>query len=239
MKAIVLAAGKGTRLIKTGEDFPKAMKPMKGKPLLSYVLNALSFIEKKDINIVVGYKKEKIIENFADYTFVVQEQQLGTGHAVKVCESKFSDYDGPVLVAFGDMPMIKSETYQKMLEGLVENKADCMMLTVITERKLPYGRIIRAENGEFIKITEQKDCNEKELLINELNPSVYAFNSKGLFSVLGKLKNNNSQSEYYLTDVPSLMKESGMKVITHTIRDDVQVLGVNDENDLKLCEQYL
>lgn len=239
MKAIVLAAGKGTRIIKKGDDFPKAMKPLLGKPLLGYVLDSLSFLPKKDITVVVGYRREKITEAFGGYNFVVQEQQLGTGHAVKVCEESFAGYDGPVLITLGDMPMIRPETFQNAFRFHRENNCDCTILTGSSEFPLPYGRVIRGKDGEFERIVEQRDCTPEQLLIRELNPSIYVFEAAGLFPALGRLRTQNAQGEYYLTDAPQLMKEQGMKVMTYFIGNDSQILGVNNEEDLARCAALL
>lgn len=239
MKAIVLAAGKGTRLLKPGDDFPKAMKPLLGKPLLGYVLDALSFIPPRDICVVVGYKKEKILEAYQGYTFVTQDQQLGTGHAAKVCEAALADYDGPVLVCLGDMPMIRRETYEHMMALHREQHNDCTILTAVMELPLPYGRIIRDEKGEFQCVVEQKDCTPEQLAIKELNPSLYVFDAKKLFAVLAELKNSNAQGEYYLTDAPAIMKQKGMKLGTCTVRDDDQMRGINTLEDLAACEEIL
>lgn len=241
MKAIILAAGKGTRLLQPGDDFPKAMKPMLGKPLLKYVLEALEFIAPADINLVVGYKKEKILEAFdgQGYNFVLQTEQLGTGHAVKVCEQALADYDGPVLICLGDMPMIRRETFEKMAALHAEQNNDCTILTAIMDIDLPYGRIVRDADGKFVGVVEQKDCTPEQLGIKERNPSLYVFDSKKLFAVLAQLKNNNAQGEYYLTDAPALMQQQGMKLGTYTIHDDDQMRGVNTLEDLAECEAIL
>lgn len=239
MKVIVLGAGKGTRLLQPGEDFPKVMKPMKGKPLLGHVLSALNFVDIKDILVVVGYHKEKVMAAFPEYTAVVQEEQLGTGHAVKVCEEALAGYDGPVMVCLGDMPMFRTETYQNMLSTHLEQHNDCTILTAVSERKMPYGRIIRDEAGKFFGVVEQKDCTLQQLAIKELNPSIYVFDAKKMFAGLNELKNSNVQKEYYLTDLPKIMMDKGWKVGTETIHDEVQILGVNTLEDLALCESYL
>lgn len=238
MRAIVLAAGKGTRLLRKGDDFPKAMKPLCGKPILSYVLKSLDFLDKKDISVVVGYKREKVLEAFHGYDFVMQEEQLGTGHAVKVCEKSFDDYDGPVLIMLGDMPMFKQQTLLDMF-ALQKKTGGCVILTAVSERKLPYGRIIRDESGKFVGVVEEKDCTPEQKLIKELNPSIYVFDAKQLFSALGELRADNAQREYYLTDVPAILQKRGIPVTTHTIRDDVQIIGVNTEEDLELCAKYM
>lgn len=239
MKAIVLAAGKGTRLLRAGDDFPKAMKPLCGKPLLGHVLDALSFIPKPDVCIVVGYKREKILAAFDGYTFVVQDQQLGTGHAVRVCENALADYDGPVLVTLGDMPMLRTATFTEMIRTHNENGAACTLLTAVTDLPLPYGRIIRDARGGFERIVEQKDCTPEQLAVRERNPSVYVFDARSLFAALAELKNDNAQHEYYLTDVPALLKKQGRKIALCSLHDDEQILGVNDEEDLARCEAIL
>jgi len=238
MRAIVLAAGKGTRLLREGDDFPKAMKPLCGKPILSYVLKSLDFLGQKDITVVVGYKREKILEAFSGYNFVLQEEQLGTGHAVKVCEKSFDGYDGPVLIMLGDMPMFQPQTLLDMF-ALQKKNGGCVILTTITEQKFPYGRIVRDKAGNFVGVVEEKDCTPEQKLIKELNPSIYVFDAGQLFSALGELRADNAQREYYLTDVPAILQKRGIPVTTHTIRDDVQIIGVNTEADLALCARYI
>lgn len=239
MKAIVLAAGKGTRMLKDGEDIPKAMKELKGRPILAYILDAFDFLEKENVHIVVGYKKEKIMDSFPGYSFVFQAEQKGTGHAVAVCRESFEGYKGPVMVVLGDMPMLKRETFESMFELHAREDAACTMLTAVTERKLPYGRIIRDENGAFSRIVEEKDCTPQQKEVKELNPSVFVFDSEKLFVALASLKNNNAQGEYYLTDVPAIMLENGEKVVTDTIYDDIQILGLNTPQDLAQCESLI
>ncbi|MBR6790212.1 MAG: NTP transferase domain-containing protein, partial [Oscillospiraceae bacterium] len=216
MKAIILAAGKGKRLLSEQHDMPKVMREALGKPLLRYVVENLSFIEKKeDIVIVAGYKKEKVFEAFADgYAFAVQDEQKGTGHAVNCAKDLFVDYDGPVLVCYGDMPMFKKSTYENLVKVHEEAGNDCTILTGVTDRKLAYGRIVRDENGAFVGVVEDRDCTPEQKLINELNVGIYVFDSKKLFPCLGELKSNNAQGEYYLTDVPSIMMSKGYKIGT-------------------------
>lgn len=239
MKAIVLAAGKGKRLQSEKFNAPKVLREANGRALLSYVLENIDFIEQKDTSIVVGYMREMVIEKTkGDYLFAVQEEQLGTGHAVASAKEHFVDYDGPVLVLYGDMPMLKKETYQAMVRVHEESGADCTFLTAISESPLAYGRIVR-ENGKIVDIVEQKDCNAEQLNIKELNVGVYVFNSKDLFENLSKLKNNNAQGEYYLTDVPKLFIAAGKKVEAYTIGDTCEIYGVNTVEDLEFCEKNL
>lgn len=239
MKAIVLAAGKGKRLQSEKFNKPKVLREAKGRPLLGYVLENVNFIAPEDTTIVVGYKKEMVKEAIAStYKFADQDEQLGTGHAVACASSQFEDYDGPVLVLYGDMPMLKRETYQALVNKHVEEKADCTFLTAITESPLAYGRIIR-EDGKIVNIVEEKDCTPEQFAIKERNVGVYVFDSKLLFANLKLLKNDNAQGEYYLTDVPKLLISAGKTVTSYTIGDTCEIYGVNTVEDLEFCEKNL
>lgn len=239
MKAIVLAAGKGKRLQSEKFNAPKVLREAKGRALLSYVLENINFIPEEDTTIVVGYMREKVIENTKGaYKFATQEEQLGTGHAVASAREYFENYDGSVLVLYGDMPMLKKETYSNMVKQHIENGADCTILTAVTDSALAYGRIIR-ENGKIVDIVEQKDCTPEQFKIKELNVGVYVFDSKALFENLSKLKNDNAQGEYYLTDVPKLFIGEEKKVEAYTIGDTCEIYGVNTVEDLEFCEKNL
>ncbi len=240
MRAIVLAAGKGKRLLSEQHDMPKVLRVADNKPLLGYVTDNLSFLNKKDVTVVVGYKKELVCEYLGDeYSYAVQSEQLGTGHAVNMAREQFEDYDGPVLICYGDMPLLKRSTFEKLMQTHKDEKNDCTVLTGVSDKGYAYGRVIRDKDGNFTAVVEERDCNEDQLKINELNVGVYVFDSKKLFSVLGNLKNNNNQGEYYLTDAPELLRELGAKIGTYTIHDDDEILGVNTVEDLEYCENIL
>ena len=239
MKAIILAAGKGKRLHSEQFSLPKVLRQANGRPLLGYVTESLSFIDKKDTIIVVGYKREQVMEQFPGYVFAVQDEQLGTGHAVNMAKDILADYNGPVLVCYGDMPLFTPDTYKNALLTHESADADCTIITGITDAKLAYGRIIRDENGKFVTVVEDKDCTPEQKLIKELNIGIYVFNSVKLFEALGNLRNNNAQGEYYLTDAPELIRKNGGKIETYTINDGKQLLGVNTPEDLELCESIL
>lgn len=239
MKAVVLAAGKGKRLHSEEFELPKAMRKACDKPLLEHVLDSLSFIDKDGIVIVVGYMKEAIMEHFEEYSFAIQDKQLGTGHAAMCAKEALTGYDGPVLVCYGDMPLMTKETYMSAIEKHINDKNDCTVITGIAEKPLAYGRIIRDEKGDFLQVVEDKDCTPDQKAIKELNIGVYVFDSVKLFNVLGELKNNNAQNEYYLTDAPAIMMEKGFKIGTFTIADSRQMYGVNTPEDLEFCENLL
>lgn len=239
LKAIVLAAGKGTRLQTEGCDLPKVMREALSKPLLYYVLEALSFIPKKDIVIVVGYKKEKVMASFLGYSYGEQLQQLGTGHAVLSAKEEFSNFDGAVLVCCGDMPLIRKKTYEALVQTHFAENNTCTILTGTSSENLPYGRIVRDEFGGFLKMVEDKDCSPAEKAIEELNSGVYVFDAAHLFPTLSHLKNNNSQGEYYLTDVPTILREEGFKIGICKVNLGTEIIGVNTVAQLKQVEDIL
>ena len=236
VKAVVLAAGKGTRLMSEDSDVPKVMRLASGEPLLRYVLDALSFIERKDIIIVVGYKKDEITDYFRDYSYAEQTVQLGTGHAVLAASDMLRGFGGAVLVCYGDMPLIRQDTYLSLIGVHFEQGNDCTLLTGESTVRLPFGRIIRDGNGEFVSVVEESDCTREQLAITELNSGVYVFRAPLLLDALLSIKPDNAQGEYYLTDVPAIMRGNGAKVGIHRRDLGNEIIGVNTSEQLKQAE---
>jgi UDP-N-acetylglucosamine diphosphorylase/glucosamine-1-phosphate N-acetyltransferase len=239
MKAVVLAAGKGTRLQTEGCDLPKVMRLACGKPLLSYVLDGLSFIPQEDIILVVGYKKETVLDAFTGCQFALQEEQLGTGHAVMMAENALKGYTGAVLVCCGDMPLLTRATYQALADTHLKEQNDCTILTSESPEVLPFGRIVRDASGAFVKIVEDRDCTPAEKTIRELNTGLYVFSADKLFPALRQLRNNNAQGEYYLTDVPAILREEGAKVGLCKLDLGSEIIGVNTLEQLHEVEDIL
>lgn len=240
MRAIILAAGKGTRLQSEQFNLPKVLRQLCEKPLIGHVLQNTSFIAPEDTAIVVGYMHEKVEEAVGgNYRYAMQTEQKGTGHAVLSAEEYFTDYDGDVIILFGDMPMFTEEIYKGVINKHQESGADLTILTAIAEAPLPYGRIIRDDNGKVMDIVEQKDATEEQRAIRELNVGIFVAKSRLLFEALHKIGNNNAQGEYYLTDVPKILIREGKVVDTHTIYDDVAIVGVNTVEDLEFCEKHM
>lgn len=239
IKAVVLAAGKGTRMMTETNTMPKVLRLACGKPLLYYVLKTLQFVPKEDTILVVGYRREDVIAAFPDYPHAVQDPQLGTGHAVRCAKAELEGFDGTVLVCYGDMPLLKEEVYRGLLEDHARTGSVCTLLSGTTEEKLPYGRVLKDENGEFLQVVEDRDCTPEQKAIRELNVGIYAFDCKELLACLDLLRNNNAQQEYYLTDVPALMKQRGGKVSVYTAELNEQILGVNTPEQLAIAEKYL
>ena len=239
IRAIIPAAGKGTRLGST-DQIPKVMRLCAGAPLLETVLKSVDFIRPENIYIVVGYKKEKVMDYFGDkYNYAEQTKQLGTGHAVMTCADAFKRFDGPVVVTFGDMPLFRKEDIMAMCDRHVRCGADCTLMTAQNPELTLWARVIRDKDGKFASIVEGKDCTEEQAKIKELFAGVFVFNSRSLFKILPEVKTDNVQQEYYLTEVPELMVLEGMKVETYKIKDGDDLRGVNTKTDLALCEKIL
>ena len=239
VKAVILAAGKGTRLQSEQFQLPKVLREANGQPLLHYVLEALNFLDKADTVIVAGYMMDKVVARFPDYPYAVQAEQKGTGHAVQCAREQLQNFDGTVLVCCGDMPLIRRETYEALLAEHEKNDCPCTFLTGTCDQDLPYGRILRDENGGFLRVVEDKDCTPEQKQIKELNAGVYAFDCKELLSCLDLLKNDNAQGEYYLTDVPELMRQKGGKIGLCCVELGEQIIGVNTVEQLQQVEAFL
>lgn len=239
VKAVILAAGKGTRLQSEQFQLPKVLREANGQPLLHYVLEALGFLPKADTIIVAGYMMDKVVARFPDYPYAVQAEQKGTGHAVQCAREQLQNFDGTVLVCCGDMPLIRRETYEALLAEHEKNDCPCTFLTGTCGEELPYGRILRDEQGDFLRVVEDKDCTPEQKQIKELNAGVYAFDCKELLSCLDLLKNDNAQGEYYLTDVPELMRQKGGKIGLCCVELGEQIIGVNTVEQLRQVEAFL
>ena len=231
---LVLAAGKGTRM---RSELPKVLHPLAGKPLLGHVFNALTPLDGAAINVIVGHGKEKIQQTFADQSlnWIEQTSQLGTAHAVLQAIPHLRD-GAKVLIVYGDVPLIASDTLAQMLAGVGD---DAMALLTV---KLPdpggYGRILRNSDGEVTGIIEQKDAAPEQLLINEVNTGVMAMTAADLKHWLPQIGNNNAQKEYYLTDVIALARAAGRRINTYAPEAVEEVEGVNSRAQLVALERY-
>lgn len=240
IRAIIPAAGKGSRLQKISGDMPKAMFSVGNRPMIDYVLENIDFINKENICIVVGYGKDKVIDHLGDgFCYVEQKEQLGTGHAVMACEKEFKGFDGSVLITFGDMPLFRKCEMEAMCQQHAESGADCTLMTAENPSLKSWARVIRDENGGFERIVEGKDCTPEQATIKELFSGVMVFNSKSLFEVLPEVGCTNVQKEYYVTEVPELMVKKGMKVDTYFTKDGDDLRGINTPEDLEICDKIL
>jgi len=234
-KSIVLAAGKGTRM---KSDLPKVIHKVNGIPMLKKVINVLDEAGSKENILILGHKKELVLEVLGDISYVLQEEQLGTGHAVQQAEEKIADYDGLVLVTCGDTPLLRTETIKSMILKHKLDKACATILTAIEENPTGYGRIVK-ESGFVKGIVEEKDASVEIKAIKEINAGVYCFESKKLLDALRKIDNNNANGEYYLTDVIKVMVDNGEKVDSYQVKDNRETLGVNSKVQLADASKIL
>ena len=244
MKAIIMAAGKGTRLQEAGNPMPKILRKANGKPLLQYVINMLPDVDRSEITIVTGFMHEMVEEAFKESgcRFVKQgDEAYGTGYAVMcgITDPQFDDYHGDVIILNGDAPLTKLSTVKGIADQQQREGNACTILSCVTEIKLPYGRVIRKEDGSIIDIREEKECTEEEKLIKELNVGGYVFNCDALKFGLSKISNNNNAHEYYITDVPPALAANGYKVNAFITHDDDELWGVNTPQDLENVERIL
>ena len=172
-----------------------------------------------------------------DLTYVIQHKQNGTAHAVMQCDELLKNYDGHTLVLSGDVPLIKSKTLKELFEKHIKNKAHATALSAKVKNPYGYGRIIRNSDNNFKTIVEEKDANDSQKKITEINGGIYIFNNQTLFENINKVKNNNNQSEYYLPDVLEILTKQNCKVLVYQINDENEIKGANTEEQLSDLEK--
>lgn len=244
IKIIILAAGRGTRM---NHDLQKTLVPLSGKPMIKHLLESVakSGIGDKPV-IVVGYRKEEVMKELGNkYDYVVQNEQLGTGHAVMSAQAKLENKSDHVLVLYGDHPLVRSETIKKLADKHLETGGKITMAIV----KLPdfedwrtvfysnFSRIIRDQSGKIIKDIQFKDANDEEKKVTEINPCYFCFEAKWLWSKLKTLKRDNVQKQYYLTDLIELAMQEKIKIESIDINPE-EALGANSKEELEILEKF-
>lgn len=243
VQIVILAAGKSKRML---SDDPKALARLKGKPFLAHILDTLHGLNLpiKPV-IVVGHKKERIFEELGEaHNYAHQTEQLGTGHAVLSAKPNMHQDHEVVLVLSTDQPHISKDTILNLVETHLQEKPVVTLATVQLPnfeewRKgiINLGRIIRNEKGEVVKITEYKDANDTEKEITEINPAIYAFDRDFIWQNIEKIKNENAQSEYYLTDLIRLAQEQGQKICAVPVSNIIEGLQPNTPEELLELEK--
>lgn len=230
LKAVILAAGKGTRM---ESDLPKVIHTIEGKCLVDYVIEAALKAGVDEICLVIGYQADKVREavHYKDVFYVLQKEQLGTGHAVK-CAADFLGNDGDTLILAGDTPLITAETLKNLMLRHRERKNAVTVLSAMVEDAAGYGRIVRDSQGNFVKIVEHKDATKEERRIKEMNAAMYIFKTSELKEALEKITTNNVQGEYYLPDTLAVIKEKGLPVDAYTLDSPEDINGVNTQKQL-------
>ena len=223
---VVLAAGKGTRM---KSKLYKVLHKVCGKTMVEHVVDAARGVNPAKIVTVVGTgagEVEKVSDGKSDFAF--QEKQLGTGDAVMTAKEELGDKDGATLVVTGDTPLFTTETFDELFKYHAEKGNAATVLTAEAPNPFGYGRIIRDDQGNVLRIVEQKDGKPEELKVKEINTGVFCFDNKKLFEALKHVDNNNAQGEYYLTDVLEILRNSGERVGAYKMPDFSESLGVND-----------
>lgn len=239
-KAVILAAGKGSRLQSEKEEIPKALRRVGDKALIEHVLDGISFVKPEDITIVIGVMGEKIQEYLGNkYHYAWQKEQKGTAHAMLCAEETASGFDGPVLCLYCDMPLLSQNTYSRMVREHLETGAANTLLAARIHPIPAFGRLIRDEKGELCDIVEESACTPEQKLIDEVNVGIQVMQGSVMWDVLKKVQNNNPKREYYLTGVVRVLHEMGLKQHAVVTEDTPEYWGVNTMEDLSRVEQYL
>lgn len=235
--AIVMAAGKGTRMKSKNS---KLVQKIYGKEIVKRAVENAQKAGVKDIIAVVGYKKEEVMKVLGDnIKYAFQDEMLGTGHAVMQAKEYLKGKKGKVLVLNGDVPLIRPETLNKLIEKSIENKEYATLLTAIYDDPTGYGRIVRDEGGNIEGIVEEKDTTKEQRKITEINAGIYCFDIEALIEALDKITPNNKQSEYYITDVIKIMNDKGLKTGAVLVEDNTEILGINDRVQLGILTKVL
>ena len=234
--AIILAAGKGTRM---QSELPKVLHPVNGKPMLQWVVDAVRTANANRIILVVGHGSEEVKINFSDCEYAIQEPQLGTGHAAMCCKEQLQNFHGDILVLGGDGPLIQASTITAMMKMHRTSNAAATLATSIIQNPTGYGRIVRDENNNFEAIVEHKNATAEQLKIREIYPSYAVFQSNLLFECLDNLQPNPLTKEYYLTEVPRMLKERGEQIEIVNSVNPSDTLSINTPEQLKEVEAIL
>lgn len=233
--AIVLAAGKGTRM---KSQKPKVVHEVLYKPMINHVVDELKLLGVDETIVVVGHEANQVEAIVDDVTFVYQKEQLGTGHAVLQAKDVLKDKEGMTLVLNGDAPLIRKETLQGMIDFHLNNHNQATVMSADCDTSTHYGRVVKVD-GQVKGIVEFKDLLDSQRDITEMNTGEYCFDNQALFKALENVSNNNAQNEYYLTDVIEIMNDQGLKVDAYKIDDFNEVGGINDRVALAEATQIL
>lgn len=231
---LVLAAGKGTRM---RSDLPKVLHPIGGKPLVQHVVDTARQVGGERIMLIVGHGAELVEQHMVapDVSFILQAQQLGTGHAVQQALPELRG-DATVLILYGDVPLTRAETLQKLIAHV--NDQQMGLLTVNLPNPAGYGRIVRDAAGAVTAIVEHKDASDEQRKISEINTGIMAVQAKHLQQWLPQLNNNNAQGEYYLTDIIALARQNGVAIQVEQPNAVEEVEGINNRQQQAALERF-
>lgn len=256
---IILAAGKGKRM---GGDLPKVMTKLGEKPLIDYVITTAVSLKPSIITVVVGFEKDMVIDYVSnklgvsaaekgnidsgvampdgtEVHFAYQEEQLGTGHAVQQTKNIFKNFKGGIVLFYGDAPLISKETIQNLIDHHEKTGAATTILSADYDNPFGYGRVIRDDSGELLKIIEEKDASSSEKAIAEVNTGTYIFQAEQLFDNLSKLRRNNMQKELYITDMIGILRKQGKITSSWKTNKSEETFGINTPEELVKVQKLL
>ena len=235
--AVILAAGQGTRM---KSKLYKVLHPILGRPMIQYVIEALAPSKIEKLVTIVGHGAEKVSKEVGSKSeFVIQEEQLGTAHAVMQAKESLSGVEGTTIVVCGDTPLITENTFKKLFDYHESSASKATVLTTEVDNPIGYGRVIRNDSGDVSRIVEHKDANQEELNEKEINTGTYCFDNKALFEALEKVDNDNAQGEYYLPDVIEILKRDDEKISAYLMSDQEESIGINDRVALAEAEAIM
>ncbi|MGG1657893.1 bifunctional UDP-N-acetylglucosamine diphosphorylase/glucosamine-1-phosphate N-acetyltransferase GlmU [Brevibacillus sp. NRS-1366] len=235
--AVVLAAGQGTRM---KSKLYKVLHPVCGKPMVQHVVDTLADMQVEDIVVVVGHGADTVRAKLGEgVTYALQEEQLGTAHAVSQAAPFLQDKEGITFLLYGDVPLLSAQTLSALLTYHNEQQAAATVLTAVLPDPTGYGRIVRNESGEVLRIVEHKDASDEERAIQEINTGIYCYDNRKMWKALAEVKNDNVQGEYYVTDCIGILRDAGEKVAAFKAVDPDETMGVNDRVQLSEAESYM
>lgn len=238
LATIILAAGKGTRM---KSDTAKVLHRIAGTPLLAYPIRAAREAGCSPVIVVIGHQRQQVEEAFQNQglTFVYQETQLGSGHAVMAAESALQGFSGDVLILCGDVPLIRGRTLRDFVQAHRAARVALSVLSVVVDDPTGYGRIVRTEQGDVSAIVEHRDADQSQRMISEINTGIYCCRATLLFEALHQVGTDNDQGEYYLPDIVRIIGQSGHRVQAVRASDPEEVQGINDRKDLARAERVM
>jgi UDP-N-acetylglucosamine diphosphorylase/glucosamine-1-phosphate N-acetyltransferase len=235
---VIIAAGKGTRM---RSPLAKVLHPLAGRPLITHVLDVAASLAPQQIVVIVGHQADAVRQVCAPYgvACVLQEPQLGTGHAVAQAEAVLADFLGDVLILYGDVPLVQPDTLRALWETHQRQQATLTVLTALLDNPTGYGRIVRDSAGRIARIVEERDASAAEKALREINSGVYCLQAPFLFPALHQVGRGNAQGEQYLTDVVAIAVAEQRRVADLTVADAYEVCGVNTPDELTQLETWL
>jgi UDP-N-acetylglucosamine diphosphorylase/glucosamine-1-phosphate N-acetyltransferase len=238
LAAIILAAGKGTRM---NSDLVKVLHPLCGKPMIWYVTALAQSLRAVKTVVVVGHQAQKVMEALEGrgLIYAFQEYQLGSAHAVQQARQDLHGFDGDVLILCGDVPLLRPATLEALLERHRSRGAAITVMTALPDDPGSYGRVVKSEAGDVLRIVEARDAGPEERKIREINTGIYCADRAFLFDAVGRIGNTNAQGEYYFTDIFEIAVRDRRKTGAYVLDDPEEAMGINTVDDLRRAEQIM